>query len=196
MNQPLNNSIHDFLHRCCPPPLFTDAGWQEIIQHLSVVKQAKGHSLIREGSTHPFAYFLLQGAARSFYLKDGTEVNTWFAFENETVGSFQNYQNQPARESVELLEDSQLIVMDLHSLRKALPNSLQISHFVRLAVEEYTAFLEERLYLLQFMNGMERYLFLLENEPHVLQRVPLTYIASYLGMSRETLSRLRARTQP
>ena len=97
MRHSLPHAIHDFLHHFCPPPLFTEAGRQENSRHLSVVDKAKGEVLIQEGSTHPYAYFLLEGAARSFYLKDGTEVNIWFAFENETVGSFQNYHNEPSR---------------------------------------------------------------------------------------------------
>lgn len=194
MHAAANHNIDNFVWLFCPPPLFTDTGRQDIRRHLSLVEKKKGQVLVRQGRQHPFAYILLKGAARSFYHKDGVEVNTWFAFEGDSVGSFQNYRNAPARESVEILEESLLIAVDLNTIGKALPNSLQISHFVRKIVEEYTAFLEERLYLLQYMDGMERYLFLLEHEPQVLQRIPLGYIASYLGMSRETLSRLRAKT--
>jgi hypothetical protein len=70
---------------------------------------------------------------------------------------------------------------------------LYCSNFISSIIEEYTIFLEDRIFYSQLMNSLERYEALLENEPKVFQRVPLTYIASYLGISRETLSRLRSK---
>ena len=183
-----------FLEHYCSSSIFDALGREEIKGHLSVGDGQKGERLIQEGKYHPYMYFLQKGAARSYYLKDGTEVNTWFAFENEIVGSFQNYLNNPSQESIELLEDSCLIVIHLTPLQKLLSSSIQVSNFVRLIVEEYTAFLEERVFNLQFMSSMERYLYLLEHEPKILRRVSLTHLSSYLGIARETLSRLRAKT--
>jgi CRP-like cAMP-binding protein len=168
-------------------------GKEEIKKNLSIRDWHKGETLIREGHYHPNMYFLQKGAARGYYIKDGTEVNTWFAFENELVGSFQNYLNNPSQESIELLENCRLVVIHLAPLQKLLSFNIQVSNFVRLIVEEYTAFLEERVFGLQFMSSMERYLYLLEHEPETLRRVSLTHLSSYLGITRETLSRLRAK---
>ena len=60
-------------------------------------------------------------------------------------------------------------------------------------IEEYALFLEDKVYFSQMMSSMDKYLVLLEQEPQLFQRIPLTYIASFLGISRETLSRLRAK---
>ncbi len=183
-----------FIEHYCSSPIFDAVGKEEIKKNLSIRDGHKGETLIREGHYHPNMYFLQKGAARGYYIKDGTEVNTWFAFENELVGSFQNYLNNPSQESIELLGNCRLVVIHLAPLQKLLSSNIQVSNFVRLIVEEYTAFLEERVFGLQFMSSMERYLYLLEHEPETLRRVSLTHLSSYLGITRETLSRLRAKT--
>ena len=69
----------------------------------------------------------------------------------------------------------------------------EIERLVRIAYEGYYIRLEERFVNAQFKTATERYLDLLEQSPHILDRVPLGYIASYLGISQETLSRIRSR---
>lgn len=186
--------IDSFLENYDPSSVFTLSDKQKIKTHLTTVYSKKGTVLIREGQTHHYVYFLVRGAVRSFYLKDGVEVNTWFAFENDIVGSFQNYLGYPSKETIASLEDCRLVAINLSTLKPQVSQSLPVSNFVRQVIEEYTEFLEERLFKLQFTNGMDRYRYLVENEPETFQRVPLTYIASYLGFTRETLSRLRAKT--
>ncbi len=185
--------IERFLARYCDPLHFDEAGREKIRRHLSLRTAARGTALVREGQYHSAVYYLAQGAVRSYYLKDGIEVNTWFAFEDEVVGSFQNYLERPARETIEVVEDARLICIQFETLKPLIPVDPQVGNFTRALIEEYTDFLEERLCQLQHRSSMERYLSLLENEPEVFQRIPLTYIASYLGMARETLSRLRGK---
>ena len=160
--------------------------------YLSTKALAKGEYLVQEGSTHHYGYFLVRGTVRSFYLKDGTEVNTWFAFDGEIVGSFQNYLGKPSRETLQAIEVSEVIAIDLAGIKAWANTELRVSNFMREVIEEYTLFLEEKLLALQ-MDATERYRYLIEREPEVVQKVSLTYIASYLGISRETLSRIRAK---
>ena len=186
-------TIDGFLARYCDPRYFDEAGREKTRRHLSLRTAARGTALVREGQYHSTAYYLVQGAVRSYYLQDGIEVNTWFAFENEVVGSFQNYLERPARETIEVVEDARLIAIKFDTLKPLIPVDAQVGNFTRALIEEYTDFLEERLHQLQYRSSMERYLSLLENEPEVFRRIPLTYNASYLGIARETLSRLRGR---
>lgn len=72
-------------------------------------------------------------------------------------------------------------------------SNIQISNFINAVIEEYAQFLEEKIYFSQMMNSIDKYLILLDKEPQLFQRIPLTYIASFLGITRETLSRLRAK---
>jgi CRP-like cAMP-binding protein len=72
-------------------------------------------------------------------------------------------------------------------------SNIQIANFINGIIEDYALFLEDKIYYSQMMSSIDKYLILLDREPTLFQRVPLTYIASYLGISRETLSRLRSK---
>lgn len=185
--------ILDFIKQYSQGFIMTRDTIDKLEKHLTVLTYPKNHILLKENQPHDFAYFLVTGAVRSYYLKDGTEVNTWFAFENDMVASLNNFRNLPSRETFELLENSTLISINLTTLKPLMYTSIQISNFISSIIEEYAVFLEDRIYFSQFMSSLERYELLVKHEPMALQRIPLSYIASYLGISRETLSRLRAK---
>ena len=156
-------------------------------------KQASKHTeIISEGKFHPYSYIILSGGVKSYYLKDSKEVCTWFAFENEPVGSMATFQGLPSNETVEFLEDSTMLRIHMKKLKELAQQDLSISQLLNDLLMEYILFTEEKFRQLQFMTAQERYAALLDKEPDVLQRVSLTDIASYLGVSRETLSRIRA----
>lgn len=182
-----------FIQKYSPNHPLSDEAKEELFSHLSLLSFEKKHVLIRENQHHDFAYFIIEGAVRSYYLKDGVEVNTWFAFENDMVGSLQNFQNLPSRETFELIENTTFVSINLRTLRALMHSNIEIANVLMLIIEEYAVFLEERIFTSQFHNAIERYNALLRHDQMVLQRVPLTYIASYLGVSRETLSRLRGK---
>ena len=91
------------------------------------------------------------------------------------------------------MEDSELIKLNIEKIKELTQTDLSISNVLNSLWEEHATFLEERLYQLQFMNSQERYKVLIKDNPEILQRVSLTDIASFLGVSRETLSRIRAK---
>jgi CRP-like cAMP-binding protein len=95
---------------------------------------------------------------------------------------------------VELLEDSELIQIKLGDLMTLSNQFTSISSLILQLLKEHILFLEYKLNGLQFMTSEERYDKLIRDFPEVLQRVSLTDIASYLGLSRETLSRIRRKT--
>ena len=171
----------------------TDQSIAEICSHLSILNLNKKHVLIKENKLHDFAYFVIKGAVRSYYLKDGIEVNTWFALENDMVGSLQNFNDKPSRETIELVENCTLIAINIKKIKPLIFSNIQIANFVNTIIEEYALFLEDKFYFSQMANSIDKYLTLLDKEPQILQRIPLTYIASFLGITRETLSRLRAK---
>jgi CRP-like cAMP-binding protein len=109
------------------------------------------------------------------------------------VGSLHNFKDKPSRETMELLEDSTLISIPLKQLKPLMQSNTEVANWVNAILEEYTLFLEDKLNYTQLMSGMEKYRTLVEQEPRLFQRIPLTYLASFLGITRETLSRLRAK---
>ena len=164
-----------------------------VIKHSSYLKSNKGEKLILEGKRHHYFYLIVEGSVKSFYAKESKEVCTWFAFENEFIGTTSTLQGLPSNESVQLLEDSVFIRFNTQKINELTQTYLSISHLLTNLWEEHATFLEERLYQLQFLNSHERYKALIKDTPEILQRVSLTDIASFLGVSRETLSRMRAK---
>jgi CRP-like cAMP-binding protein len=182
-----------FLDHFATNQLLSDHTKAEIVSQLTILNFDRKHILIRENQHHDFAYFVIKGAVRSYYLKDGIEINTWFAFENDMVGSLHNFKDKPSRETIELVENSTLISINLKQIKPLMHSNIQIANFINVILEDYALFLEDKIYFSQMMSSIDKYLILLDKEPQLFQRISLTYIASYLGISRETLSRLRAK---
>lgn len=154
----------------------------------------KNEFLITEGRVCRHLYFLEQGCLRGFYNLDGKEVTYWFGFENDFVTSFHSFiTQQPAVENIQLMEGSVLWAISKEALAELLNEYHEAERLVRIAYEKYYIRLEERFVNAQFRTAAELYENLLERTPHIIERVPLGYIASYLGISQETLSRVRGR---
>ncbi|KAA2243333.1 Crp/Fnr family transcriptional regulator [Chitinophaga agrisoli] len=154
----------------------------------------KGEFLITEGKVCRHLYFLEQGCLRGFYNLDGKEITHWFGFENDFVTSFHSFITQePAVENIQLLEGCILWAISKESLATLLNTYHEAERLVRIAYEKYYIRLEERYVNAQFRTATELYENLLQRAPHIIERISLGYIASYLGMSQETLSRVRSR---
>ncbi|MGB8194681.1 MAG: Crp/Fnr family transcriptional regulator [Chitinophagaceae bacterium] len=154
----------------------------------------KNEYLLREGKICRHLYFLEQGALRGFYNIDGKEITHWFAFEGDFVTSFHSFiTHQPAVENIQLLAGSILWAISKENLTRLLNEYHEIERLVRIAYEKYYIRLEERYVNAQFKTAAERYQALLLQTPHIVERAPLGAIASYLGISQETLSRIRSR---
>ena len=155
---------------------------------------SKNEYLLTEGKICKHLYFLEQGALRGFYTMDGKDITHWFAFENDFVTSFHSFTTQqPAVENIQLLEGSILWCISKENLTGLFEQHHDIERLVRIAYEQYYVRLEERYVNSQFKSASQRYDDLLRQRPHILERAPLGHIASYLGISQETLSRIRSK---
>ena len=174
-------------------PLSNDA--EQAIQNcLEKFVLPKNEFLVTEGKVCRNLYFLEQGAVRGYYLLDGKEITHWFAFENDFVTSSHSFiTGQPAVENIQLLEGSVLWSITKEKLTNLFNQYPEIERLVRIAYEKYYLRLEERFVNTQFKTAAELYESLLRRTPHILERVSLGMIASYLGISQETLSRIRSR---
>lgn len=152
----------------------------------------KGEYLVKEGSRCRHLYFLESGALRGYYNLEGKEVTHWFGFAQDFVTSFHAFiTGQPAVENMQLLEGSILWAITKEALNNLLNAHHDAERLLRIAYEKYYIRLEDRYVNAQFKTAAERYEDLLRQTPHIVERVPLGYIASYLGISQETLSRIR-----
>lgn len=166
----------------------------------AIAKTLQQHSLSKntllaaEGKICQHMYFIEKGCVRGYYNLDGKEVTYWFAFENSFVTSFYSFiSRKPAFENIQLIEDCHLFSISYDDLQSLYANFPEIERIVRIINESYYVRLEERFVAAQFKTAKERYAGLLDFSPHILQRMPLGYIASYLGISQETLSRIRGK---
>ena len=174
-------------------PNLEEESLDAFMKHASYLKSTKGTKLISEGKRHRYFYLILKGGVKSYYSKESREVCTWFAFKNEVIGTITTYEGLPSKETIELLEDSELIKFNIEKIKELTLTDLSISHLMNVIIIEHTLYLEERLYQLQFMTSKKRYKVLYESTPEIFQEVSLTDIASYLGVTRETLSRIRSK---
>jgi CRP-like cAMP-binding protein len=167
---------------------------QTLQQCLKKIVLRKNQLLLNEGQICKHLYFLEKGCVRGFYNVDGKDITQWFGFENDFVTSFRSFITQtPSAEYIHVVEDAVLWALDKEQLNNLLKNFTEIEKLVRIIYEQYYIRLEERYANAHFKTATELYENLLQNEPHILQQMPLGYIASYLGISQETLSRIRAK---
>jgi CRP-like cAMP-binding protein len=159
---------------------------------LKPLELEKGSFLITGGKICQHVYFLEKGCLRGYYNVDSREITYWFAFENNFVTSLLSFVTQkPGMENIQLLEDCKLWSITYADLQELYSKHADISRLGRIMNERYYVMLEERFVSNHFKEARERYENLLANAPHIIQRVPLGFIASYLGMTQETLSRIR-----
>lgn len=135
---------------------------------------------------------IVKGAVKSYSNKDGKEICLWFGLEEDIVATIKTIKGSISNETVMLLEDSVLIRFQSAGFFSLVDRNLIISQLMIQLITEHAEFLEERLLHLQFSSSKERYKQLVQHFPDIIQRVSLTDIASFLGVSRETVSRIRA----
>ncbi len=155
---------------------------------------AKSEYLLKEGQVCKQLYFIITGSVRGYYHLDGKEVTHWFGFENDFITSFHSFITaQPAVENIQLLEGSILLTLSKEKLNHLLSSFTELEKLLRIIYEKYYIRLENRFINASFKTATERYEQLLNESPHIIERAPLGYIASYLGITQETLSRIRSR---
>lgn len=157
-------------------------------------KYKKGDLLLRQNEICGKSYLLIDGIARKYYLNDGKEITTELYFENDLAISFDSYTlQQPSREFIEALTDVTVSITHYHAFQDTKAKYPKLLSLDLMLAEYYGMWVENRLFQFHTMTATERYIEILHKSPHIVQTIPLTIIASYLGISLETLSRIRAK---
>ena len=154
----------------------------------------KGDFLLKEGDTCKRSFFIVKGIARKFYLNDGKEITTELLFEDDLAISFHSYLLQkPGREYIQAVSDLEVTTTDYIEFQNLKKQYTELVELDLMLTEFYALWIEERLFQFRTLSATERYLSLLSEQTHLIKYIPLTYIASYLGINPETLSRIRAK---
>lgn len=174
--------------------LFNEEEIAELVQNIPVKELKKGTLLLKEGEISRSCYFVLDGCVRKYYLKDGKEKTTDFFSQGQAVNSTSSYLEQkPSKHYFECIEDSILIIGESGKEEEMFKKIPKLESLARTMVEEDYGKTQDKFDSFITSSPEERYLNLLENRPDLLHRVPQHQIASYLGMTPESLSRIRKR---
>ncbi len=166
----------------------------ELISRISELKVKKGEILVSESKVCDRLFFIKKGFLRGFHYQNGKEITSWFGFENDFATATYSFVSQKmGYENVEVIENSILYFISYKDLNYIYRNYPEFNYIGRLLTEKYYLDLMERTLCLQFQTAKQRYEQLVETHPYILKRASLGHIASYLGVSQETLSRIRAR---
>lgn len=153
----------------------------------------KGKVIIRDNRVEEYIYFIKTGIARAFAKKGHRDITFCFSKEGDALLSMRSYVEElPGYESIELLEECELYQLKAGDLIKLYDQDIHIANWGRKFAEHEIMRAEKRLINLQFGTATARYKELLVENPSLIQRVSLGHIASYLGISQVSLSRIRA----
>lgn len=153
----------------------------------------KNNDLQSVGHTCKTIYFIKKGVARIYYLNDGIDITENFFFENNIIARVESLlTGRPSKKAIQILEDAEIISINADALFKLYDRFHEIERLFRKIFESAYVDTVNRIEGMQFHTAEERYKALLHEAPDVLKRVPLKYVASYLGITQVSLSRIRA----
>ena len=166
----------------------------DLAAKIFIKKQQKGDIIISQDKVCDQLFFIKKGFLRGFNYHNGKEITSWFGFENDLATSIYSFvSRKPGYENIEAIENSILCIITYDDLNDIYRKYPEFNYVGRLLTEKYYINLMERTLCLQFQSAKENYEQLVLNQPYILQRASLGHIASYLGISQETLSRIRTK---
>lgn len=167
-------------------------------QHLATILKAKElfkkDYLLRNGQISRRICFIGQGLLRCFYIKEQHEVSSWFMKEGDVIVSVESFFAQKeSYESIQALEDCTIYYINYDELQFIYRNFPEFNFIARVLLEKYYMLSEQRLYSLRMQRSQERYNYLMQHFPELILRVPAKHLASYLGITEVTMSRIKSR---
>lgn len=189
----MNTALHNNLSRYVS---FTDDELKVLDTLIKPQFIPKRTTMLRSGEKCNFEAYVVKGCVRKYYIDaDGNELILQFGVEDHWVGdiSFNAYDDQPSRVFIETMEDSEFLMFDPESKEELFARVPKFERAFRILVQRHLASTQNRLFDSVSKNATDKYLEFLRLYPTIPQRVAQHYIASYLGISPEFLSKVRAR---
>lgn len=170
----------------------TDEEFEQIKPFFTIRKVLKNQYLIQQGEEATYEFLIVRGIFRVFYLdENGKEHIVQFATKNWWMSDYMAYFNQKqANMNVLCMEAGEVLCLTLEGREKLARTFPKMEHFFRVKLTNGYLSLQQRIISLLSSNPQQRYEEFANNYPNLIQKVPKKYIAEYLGVSRETLSRL------
>ncbi len=156
------------------------------------MKFPKGAIILNEGDVCHHIFWIVKGLVRQFYYKNKKELTEYMATENTVCMSIESlFKETPSHQILQALEPTVLYALPMHELETVSMKSVNIQMLYRKILEESLIISQQRADMLRFESAQDRYQKLVKTSPQLVLRAPLVYIASYLQMTPETLSRVR-----
>lgn len=153
----------------------------------------KDECIVETGKVCSKVFFIKSGFVRRFFINDGQEVTIWFYGSNQMATSMPSFfEQKPAYEYLQACENTVVFSLSFHNEQKLLEEYPLFAKFHLRQLRYYLAGLDEVNYRLKLMTAKEKYLMMLALVPEIIQNAKLKHIASFLDVSQETLSRIRA----
>lgn len=166
----------------------------DILESILVpMKFARGENVVSGGEVCVAIYYVERGLLREYYYKNNKEVTEYLAVDGNVFMCIESlFQNEPSKLIVEALEPSVVYALPKDRLEEVALHNVNIQILYRKILEESLIISQRRADLLRFESAKDRYRKLCKLNPKVIMKAPLVYIASYLQMTPETLSRVRS----
>lgn len=156
------------------------------------MKFQKGELILKEGEVCKCIYWVCKGLVRQFYFKNGKELTEYMAAENTICMSIESlFREEPSHQQMQAIEPTVIFALPKAKLEKEAVKNVNIQMLYRKILEESLILSQVHADMLRFESAQERYAKLVKRSPQLVLRAPLVYIASYLQMTPETLSRVR-----
>lgn len=166
----------------------------ELVNEFSYFDFSKKDIIIQNGDFSEAVYFIYQGLVRISYTKEDKEITNWFIKENMMfAATYSILTGKPNYSQYEAIEDTYVLKIRYSVLESYYKKYHSLEHLGRKLIESYYSTFMKRTYDVLFLSAEERYQIFLKEKGDLLPRIPLRHIASYLGITQETLSRLRAK---
>lgn len=174
-----------------PLPEFS---YNVLLQNIESFSFTKGQILLNPSTPLKYVYIIKKGLVRSFIKDKARDITLWFGLENDIILSMHGLSaHNPVVETIEVLEPSEFYVISIEQLLHYASEDIHISNWCRHLVEKQLCKFEKRLVHTELKSANEKYSILIRNMPDILQRAKLSHIASYLGITQVSLSRIRSK---
>ncbi len=190
MNQHINYYLNA-LKRICPE--LTPLELEQFAEGLTVTTLDKNEFYIKSGEIQPYNGFIIKGLVREFYTnEEGNERNLEFLAENQYACDYPSFMEQtPSPFSYQCLEPTIFINIPMGHIEMAYQTIPTFERYGRLAMEQNVKQQQQRIIRLLSKNAEQRYLLFIEQYPQLFQRISISHLCSYLGVERQTLTRIR-----
>jgi len=187
----IDKTLHEYINQISK---LSDEDLALLLSCVTKQQLKKGELLLNEGEVCRSFYLVKKGYLRTYYNKNGTTINLNFTFEGGFTSNLKSFKSkQPSEVIIKAGEPASVWIFQTDLISQQFRQHTQLSNFIRRLAIRLLLASEEHSSLFKMYTPAERYHYIEKNRAQLLQRISLSQLASYLGVTRETLSRIRAK---